>query len=103
LLPEPGTTIKGAMKSKRELLKESGYGRRPDNFEELLEILDKKLRLITPTERVVVESEDGQPTQETTGEEYYQLTHDYLVPSLREWLTQKRKETWRGRAELRLA
>jgi hypothetical protein len=34
---------------------------------------------------------------------YYQLTHDYLVPSLREWLTRKQKETRRGRAELRLA
>src|SRR5262249_23320362 len=27
------------------------------------------------------------------GERYYQLTHDYLVPSLREWLTRKQKET----------
>ena len=34
---------------------------------------------------------------------YYQLTHDYLVPSLREWLTRKQKEVRRGRAELRLA
>ena len=34
---------------------------------------------------------------------YYQLTHDYLVPSLREWLTRKQKETRRGRAELLLA
>jgi formylglycine-generating enzyme required for sulfatase activity len=33
----------------------------------------------------------------------YQLTHDYLVPSLREWLTRKQQETRRGRAELRLA
>jgi formylglycine-generating enzyme required for sulfatase activity len=31
------------------------------------------------------------------------LTHDYLIPSLREWLTRKQKETRRGRAELRLA
>jgi hypothetical protein len=31
------------------------------------------------------------------------LTHDYLVPSLRDWLTRKRKETRRGRAELLLA
>jgi formylglycine-generating enzyme required for sulfatase activity len=36
------------------------------------------------------------------GEKYYQLTHDYLVPSLREWLTRKQKETRRGRAELLL-
>jgi formylglycine-generating enzyme required for sulfatase activity len=34
---------------------------------------------------------------------YYQLTHDYLVPSLRDWLTRKQRETRRGRAELRLA
>ena len=31
------------------------------------------------------------------------LTHDYLVPSLREWLTRKQRESRRGRAELRLA
>jgi formylglycine-generating enzyme required for sulfatase activity len=34
---------------------------------------------------------------------YYQLTHDYLVPALRQWLTRKQRETFRGRAELRLA
>jgi hypothetical protein len=37
------------------------------------------------------------------GGQYDQLTHDYLVPSLREWLTRKQKQTRRGRAELRLA
>ena len=36
------------------------------------------------------------------GEKFYQLTHDYLVPSIREWLTRKQRETRRGRAELRL-
>ncbi len=34
---------------------------------------------------------------------YYQLAHDYLVHSLRDWLTRKQRETRRGRAELRLA
>jgi len=34
---------------------------------------------------------------------YYQLTHDYLVHSLRDWLTHKQRGTRRGRAELRLA
>jgi hypothetical protein len=33
----------------------------------------------------------------------YQLTHDFLVPSLRTWLTQKQRETKQGRAELKLA
>ena len=37
------------------------------------------------------------------GEKFFLLTHDYLVPSIREWLTRKQKETRRGRAELRLA
>ena len=36
-------------------------------------------------------------------DQYYQLSHDYLVPSLRDWLTRKQRETRRGRAELRLA
>ena len=36
------------------------------------------------------------------GQKYYQLTHDYLVHSLRDWLTRKQRETRRGRAELRL-
>jgi formylglycine-generating enzyme required for sulfatase activity/tetratricopeptide (TPR) repeat protein len=34
---------------------------------------------------------------------YYQLTHDYLVHSLRDWITRKKRESRRGRAELRLA
>src|SRR5262249_30867606 len=34
---------------------------------------------------------------------YYQLTHDFLVDPLREWLTRMQQETRRGRAELRLA
>jgi serine/threonine protein kinase len=33
---------------------------------------------------------------------FYQLTHDYLVHSLRNWLTRKQRETRRGRAQLRL-
>ena len=31
------------------------------------------------------------------------MTHDYLVPALRDWLTRKQKETRRGQAELLLA
>lgn len=33
----------------------------------------------------------------------YQLTHDYLVPALWDWLTRKQREARRSRAELRLA
>ena len=41
----------------------------------------------------------GAPAAET----FYQLTHDYLVPSLRQWLSRKQRQTRRGRAELQLA
>ncbi len=102
LLPEAGADTKGHMRSRAELLALSGYAERPKDFEDLLRILDGELRLITPTDR------EGQPEEAPSSDvasdvQSYQLTHDYLVHSLREWLTRKQKETRRGRAELRLA
>ena len=104
LLPEGNTGIKGGMRSWQELLKESGYAERPRDFEAMIRILDSELRLITPTDPEGLDSESGK-TESATGqqERFYHLTHDYLVPSLQEWLTRKQKETRRGRAELILA
>jgi serine/threonine protein kinase/formylglycine-generating enzyme required for sulfatase activity len=102
LLPDTGTDIKGHMRSHQELLAASGYVARPRDFDALLRILDGELRLITPTEPEEVNSQAG-ARQARTVERYYQLTHDYLVHSLRDWLTRKQKDTRRGRAELRLA
>ncbi|MGC1719661.1 MAG: ATP-binding protein, partial [Isosphaeraceae bacterium] len=101
LLPEAGSNIKGNMRSYDELLVVSGYGSRPNEFDELLRILNSELRLISPIEREGSES-DGQ-TKAPVGEKFYLLTHDYLVLSIRDWLTRKQRETRRGRAELRLA
>jgi formylglycine-generating enzyme required for sulfatase activity len=103
LLPEAGTDIKGSMRPYAELLAASGYGSRPKDFEELLRILDSEIRLITPTDPEGQEGAEGSTSQAQPGEKYFQLTHDYLVHSLRDWLTRKQKETRRGRAELRLA
>ena len=64
-----------------------------------MRILDGNLRLITPVEGPDCEPTDVAAASGDTGR-YYQLSHDYLVPSLRQWLTQKQKETWRGRAAL---
>jgi serine/threonine protein kinase/formylglycine-generating enzyme required for sulfatase activity len=104
LLPDAGTDIKGHMRSRQELLEASGYAARPKDFAVLLRILDSELRLITPTDP---EGKDDVGAARAEGAEgggqYYQLTHDYLVPSLRDWLTRKQKETRRGRAELLLA
>jgi hypothetical protein len=127
LLPQLGTDIKGQMRSEAELREASGYADRPRDFAELVRMLDHELRLITPTEEGMRDEGGGMKREDTsiagsassfiphpssliTSElphpsslRHYQLTHDYLVPSLRDWLTKKQRETRRGRAELRLA
>ncbi len=104
------------MRSHAELLQASGYANRPRDFDDLIRILDGEIRLITPTdpegEQDAVaafartrENPDvaANPHSGECGyTRFYQLTHDYLVPSLRDWLTRKQRQTMRGRAELRL-
>jgi formylglycine-generating enzyme required for sulfatase activity len=102
LLPEGGTRIRGEAKSYSELISASGYAHRPGDFEDLRRILDGEVRLITPTAREESSTTDQKELTKPI-EQYYQLTHDYLVPSIRGWLTRKQKETWRGWFELRLA
>jgi serine/threonine protein kinase len=102
LLPEQGVEIKGHTKSYGKLLEASGYVRDPREFADLLQVLDTELRLVTPTESE--DGESGEPASSAASPQpSYQLAHDYLVPSVRDWLTRKQKETRRGRAELRLA
>ncbi len=82
LLPETGTDIKGQMRSDSDLRSASGYGDRPRDFTDLLNILDNELRLITPTDPEA--SGDAQVMPAPAGR-YFQLTHDYLVHSLRDY------------------
>jgi eukaryotic-like serine/threonine-protein kinase len=100
LLPETSADIKGKMRTVRELRAQSGYFNRPADFDDLIRVLDKELRLITPVDPEGLIDVD--PSGGSTGELGYQLTHDYLVQSLRVWLTRKQRETARGRAELLL-
>jgi len=100
LLPESGTDIKGQMRSELELQEAATHTDRPREFADLIHILDGELRLITPTDP---EGFGDERPSASPGGRYYQLTHDYLVHSLRNWLTRKQRETRRGRAELRLA
>ena len=72
------------------------------DFNELMYILDNELRMVTPVDPLSLGG-DANPTPALSGETHYQLTHDYLVPSLRQWLTRKQRQTRRGRAELQLA
>src|SRR5258708_1243951 len=103
LLPESGTAIKGHMRSAAELLEASGYATRANDFADLLHMLDSQLRPVTPTDPEGKDDPDEPGSPRSPGARYYQLTHDYLVPSLRDWLTRKQKETKQGRAELLLA
>jgi serine/threonine protein kinase/formylglycine-generating enzyme required for sulfatase activity len=113
LLPDHGGEIRGRVRSRGELLEAAGFVNRPAEFDELLHTLDEELRLITPADPESASLErDGQParresaqagTQATRLTQPYQLTHDYLVPAVRAWLTEKRRESASGRAELCLA
>lgn len=108
LLPDAGSEIKGPMRARSELLVAAGYQDRPRDFEDLIKILDRKLRIITLTDPAGKENLDSSSIRsnhsasERERERFYELAHDYLVPSLREWLTRKQRETARGRMELRL-
>ncbi|HXY32754.1 MAG TPA: serine/threonine-protein kinase, partial [Planctomycetaceae bacterium] len=103
LLSDHDGDIKGSMQHYRELLSASGYEQHPKDFDALLHILDAELRLITPTQPEGLDTQDISHPGSHNTERYYHLTHDYLVPSLREWLASKQKQTRQGRAELLLS
>ncbi len=106
LLPDPSSDLKGRLQPSAKLREAAGYADRPDDFAALISILDHELRMVTLVNPSTAKIENGAPAAsvpEAAGETYYQLTHDYLVPPIRRWLTRKQTRTRRGRAELLLA
>jgi formylglycine-generating enzyme required for sulfatase activity len=104
LLPEEGTDIKGQKRSVSELRADCGYENRPEDFAELMGILNTDLRLISPARQAADGDEiDEEHANSPAPDRAYQLTHDFLVPALREWLDRKQQETRRGRAGLLIA
>ena len=87
LLPSQSSNIKSAPKSKSELqiASEMSDGNR---FDELLLLLDQELQLIS-----LVESSEAVK---------YQLSHDFLVSSVRDWLRRHEQSSWRGWMSMRL-
>ncbi len=102
LLPDSGVNLKGHMQRLEILTDAAGEESESTRIERAVGILNDELRLIVQTEpdRSKVDGSENMPA---TGPKHYQLTHDYLVPSIRNWLERDRKKTWRGRAELKLA
>ncbi|MGC8000964.1 hypothetical protein, partial [Salmonella enterica] len=76
-MPEQNTAIKGRARSRSELLAVSGYAERPEEFDDLLQVLSQELRLLAPTQQ---EGGAVRTEEANRGEPYFQLTHDYLVP-----------------------
>ncbi|MEM9940626.1 MAG: SUMF1/EgtB/PvdO family nonheme iron enzyme, partial [Planctomycetota bacterium] len=120
LLPVPGDDIRGASRTFDELRVATGI-KNQGEFRSLIQLLDQQLRLITPAEKPesvsgktkpsenetskltnTPEGPDGAPDSQFPGRRY-QLTHDYLVPSIRQWLEQRRKMTLAGRLKNSLA
>ncbi len=99
----PARTSKGTCGLTWNCLKRRDTLSHPKEFNDLIRILDGEIRLITPTDPEGSEAAEDSKAKVEVGQKYYQLTHDYLVHSLLDWLTRKQKETRRGRAELRLA
>ncbi|NNE93488.1 MAG: protein kinase, partial [Verrucomicrobiales bacterium] len=101
LLPLDNSGLRGRPVEFDTLAERCGLNSSDSRFTTALRILDQDLRL------VALADQDG--TEVTASDEAVpcstkriQLTHDYLVPSLRDWLFENRKATVRGRTLLRL-
>ncbi|MGE3780576.1 MAG: tetratricopeptide repeat protein, partial [Pirellulaceae bacterium] len=101
LLPELGTNIIGGRRSERALRDAAGGDAAV--FSEVIRILDKELRLISPSDSDGFVAPTSSDAAESTDARYYQLSHDFLIPILRDWFNRRQRGTYRGRAELRLA
>ncbi|MEL6106948.1 MAG: SUMF1/EgtB/PvdO family nonheme iron enzyme [Planctomycetota bacterium] len=88
LLPTTGADIKGGMQTEEELRNATNDD---ELFRDAVAVLDSELHLITPTERT-----DG------GGAAGYQLTHDFLIAPIRQWVELRNRTTKAGRARLRL-
>ena len=99
LLPESAIDLKGKMQPDH-ILKKAAEDVGLHQFEQAVHILEQKLRIIERTEPNANQSRSS--PNGGINEAHYQLTHDYLVPAIRNWLHKSKLTTWRGRAELRL-
>lgn len=100
LLPALGTDIRGAMKPEHELISAARMQHSPEHFRELINSLDGRLKLITRTDPDTSDNPIPDSPNRPGQTVFYQLTHDYLVPSIRSWLMREKKSTRSGRTEL---
>src|SRR6185369_12762396 len=101
LLPPAGSELRGQMRTVEQLRASAQIDER--SFQRLLRLLDDDLRLLTPTTPMGT-TDHGVAVGDlrTTEAQFYQLTHDYLVPALGQWLTTELRRTRSGQALMRL-
>lgn len=103
LLPIHGDIKKSSVRRDR-LLEVSGYAQSPRDFDSLIKLLNGELRLLTP----VLPNESGDPFDSRDSQSgvhqvaAYRLTHDFLVPSIRQWLERDLRGQRGGRQQLML-
>ncbi|MCG8599064.1 MAG: SUMF1/EgtB/PvdO family nonheme iron enzyme, partial [Verrucomicrobiales bacterium] len=91
LIPEDASKIKGESRSRselRELVSSLGV---VVEFDQLIYLLVRTFRLLSPSQ-AIGKTEEG----------HYNLSHDYLVPVLRNWIDEEKQRTKQGRAQLLL-
>ncbi|WP_165222265.1 protein kinase domain-containing protein [Aquisphaera insulae] len=105
LLPAPASAIRESPRSIESLRVAARCDDRPEEFAELLRLLETDLRLITSVEarpgREAAAGRSGAPGPRAS-ETHYQLAHDYLIRPVRQWLERRALGTRDGRARLRL-
>ena len=99
LMPDESEVLKGPARTRQEMIEQFADQTRPDTLDRVLDLLDSELRLITPAGTGSGISADSESQIRVPA---YQLAHDYLVPTIRNWLTADDRSSRRGRARLRL-
>ena len=108
LLPDSSETIKGSGKPKSEIFEKLSGIHDQHRLAEAFRFLEEDSELISPaemeslhklSERSVLNTQSN--SSSNVNEIPFHLTHDFLVTPIREWISQKQKESWRGLARLR--
>lgn len=122
LLPIESVSIRQHTVTAEEIIARGGMEENPEIVKDLLRLLDREVRLITPagsdesgwqTGSAGALSRGSAPGKGNSsgsssnrggggGPARYQLTHDHLVPSLRSWMAAEDEATWQGRNRLAL-
>lgn len=100
LVPDLGTEIRARRRTRSELFELSGYTDRAQ-FDLLMPILEADLKLISAVDSLEHSKSDSSIS--SSADTAFQLSHDFLVPSIREWLNAKQRESFSGRLHQRLS